>query len=305
MAIKPDDEIFAQYREVGTLLWRGFSIQQVCDQCFGNADDVGKARQMPVHYGSAEHHFQTISSPLCTQLPQAAGAAYFCKLEGKGRVTVCYFGEGAASEGDFHAGLNMAATSSVPCIFFCRNNGYAISTPVESQYRGDGIAARGIAYGMHTIRVDGNDIWAVYEATMAARKIASGEDGTGVTKPVLVEAMTYRESHHSTSDDSTRYRSTEEIADWRSRSNPVKRLRAYLEKKGWWDAQKESSLQAEERKAVLTALAAAEQKPRPPITTMFEDVYGDKVLPQHLADQAAELNAHIAEHPGEYAAEGH
>jgi 2-oxoisovalerate dehydrogenase E1 component alpha subunit len=94
---------------------------------------------MPIHYGSAQLAFQTISSPLGTQIPQAVGAAYSFKLNKKGLLSICYFGEGAASEGDAHAGMNMAATTRSPVIFFCRNNGYAISTPAKEQYRGDGI----------------------------------------------------------------------------------------------------------------------------------------------------------------------
>jgi 2-oxoisovalerate dehydrogenase E1 component alpha subunit len=194
MALQPDDEVFAQYREVGLLLHRGFSVEQVADQCFATASDLGKGRMMPVHYGSKELHVQTISSPLATQIPQAAGAAYAQKLAGNGRIVACYFGEGAASEGDFHAGMNIAATMGSPVIFFCRNNQYAISTPSREQYRGDGIAGRGLAYGMHTIRVDGNDIFAVFAATKAARAIASGKGPDGLQQPVLIEAMTYRES---------------------------------------------------------------------------------------------------------------
>lgn len=241
------------------------ALLQFLLQCFSNADDGAKGRQMPVHYGSAHLNFQTISSPLATQIPQAAGAAYACKLEGKGRVVVCYFGEGAASEGDFHAGMNIAATMEAPCIFFCRNNGYAISTSVVDQYRGDGIAARGLAYGMHTIRVDGNDVWAVLEACTTARAIASGQDGTGKTKPVLIEAMTYREGHHSTSDDSTTYRKVDEIKQWKEKSNPVMRLRRYMTAKGWWTPEMEAEVVARERKAVLTALTAAEKKPKPDV----------------------------------------
>lgn len=286
-------------------MWRGFTLQNFADQCFSNKDDLGKGRQMPVHYGSARLHFQTISSPLATQLPQAAGAAYACKMEGKGRITACYFGEGAASEGDFHAALNMAATLSVPCVFVCRNNGFAISTPVKEQYAGDGIGARGIAYGMHTIRVDGNDVWAVLTAARRARAIACGDDGTGVTKPVLIEAMTYREGHHSTSDDSTRYRKAEEIKTWRDVSNPVKRLRRYMERRGWWDAEKEEALLAAEKKAVLTAMGAAERKPRPEVTELFADVYAGPGLPRHLEDQFAELKAHTAKYPDHYEAVGH
>lgn len=126
--------MLAQYREAGVLMWRGFSLSQFADQCFSNAGDLGKGRQMPVHYGTAALHFQTISSPLATQIPQAVGAAYGLKLEDRAKGTppegrrcaVCYFGEGAASEGDFHAALNFAATLEAPVLFFCRNNGFAI-----------------------------------------------------------------------------------------------------------------------------------------------------------------------------------
>lgn len=186
-ALRPDDMIFGQYREAGVLMYRGFTLTEFMNQVYSNMYDYGKGRQMPVHYGSKKLHFQTISSPLATQLPQAAGAGYALKLEGKGRICMCYFGDGAASEGDFHAALNMAATTSSPTVFFCRNNGYAISTPASEQYKGDGIASRGIGYGMDTIRVDGNDVLAVYLATELARKVAQEEE-----RPVLIEAMTYR-----------------------------------------------------------------------------------------------------------------
>lgn len=131
------------------------------------------------------------------------------------------------------------------------------------QYNGDGIAARGVAYGMHTMRVDGNDVWAVLEATKRAREIASGSDGSGTTKPVLIECMTYREGHHSTSDDSTRYRTMEEIKHWKETSNPIMRLRKYLERRGWWNQDMENALVASERKAVLTAMTNAERKSKP------------------------------------------
>lgn len=103
-------------------------------------------------------------------------------------------------------------------ILFSRNNGYAISTPVEEQYRGDGIAVRGPAYGMSTIRVDGNDVFAVYNAVKEARNIAINE-----MRPVLVEAMTYRIGHHSTSDDSSAYRSVDEVRYWDQKDHPITR----------------------------------------------------------------------------------
>lgn len=117
-ALEPDDPVYAQYREVGVLVWRGLPVASLMNQCYSNCLDPGRGRQMPVHHGSAPHHFQTISSPLATQIPQAAGSAYALKMRGAPRIVICYFGEGAASEGDFHAGLNIAATTRSPVIFF-------------------------------------------------------------------------------------------------------------------------------------------------------------------------------------------
>ena len=291
MALQGDDEVLAQYREVGLLLWRGYTLEQVCDQCFSSADDPGKGRMMPVHYGYAPLHFQTISSPLGTQIPQAAGVAYAHKLGGTGRVAVCYFGDGAASESDFHAGMNIASTMGSPTIFFCRNNLWAISTPSSEQFRGDGIAGRGVALGMHTIRVDGSDVLAVYAATKAARALALSGGG----RPVLVEAMTYRESHHSTSDDSTRYRSLEEIDAWRTKSNGVRRTRLYLEGLGLWDAAQEEALLAAEKREVLRIIALVEGKPKVAVDQLFTDVYKD--MPPRLAAQEAEMREHIAKFP--------
>ena len=208
-ALLPKDLVYGQYREAGVLMYRGFSLDGFMNQCYGNSADEGKGKQMPIHYGSKEFNFVTISSPLGTQLPQAVGSAYAFKRAQNGLAVICYFGEGAASEGDCHAAFNFSATLECPVLFFCRNNGYAISTPVHEQYRGDGIAVRGPAYGMATIRVDGNDILAVYNATKKARELAVSED-----RPVLIEAMTYRIGHHSTSDDSSAYRSVDEVIEY-------------------------------------------------------------------------------------------
>lgn len=197
----------------------------------------------------------------------------------------------------------MAATLQVPAIFVCRNNGFAISTPVAEQYRGDGIAARGIAYGIHTMRVDGNDVFAVRAAMTAARAIASGSDGSGATKPVLLECMTYREGHHSTSDDSTRYRSPDEIKSWRETANPVRRLRRYMERRGWWNQEKEDALVATERKAVLQAMTAAERKPKPPALELIHDVYHE--VPLELQRQYDDLQGHVAKYPQHYSSEEH
>jgi 2-oxoisovalerate dehydrogenase E1 component alpha subunit len=210
------------------------------------------------------------------------------------RIAVCYFGEGAASEGDFHAALNIAATRSCPVVFICRNNGYAISTPTLEQYRGDGIASRGLGYGIDTIRVDGNDIWAVREVTKRARELALKDGG----RPVLIEAMSYRISHHSTSDDSFAYRARVEVEDWKRRDNPITRLRKYLEKKGLWDEDKEKDARTRLRKDVLQAFNDAEKEKKPPLRSMFEDMY-EEMTPTTKA-QMKELRDVIERYPNEY-----
>ncbi|KAF7732818.1 hypothetical protein EC973_000094 [Apophysomyces ossiformis] len=292
-ALQPEDVVFGQYREAFMLLYRGFTMDEITNQCFSNELDYGKGRQMPIHYGSKKHNFQTISSPLGTQIPQAAGAAYALKLSGKQACAICFFGEGAASEGDFHAGLNMAATLGSPTIFFCRNNGYAISTPSSEQYKGDGIASRGAGYGIDTIRIDGNDIWAVYNATKAARTIALEEK-----KPVLIEAMTYRIGHHSTSDDSTKYRDRKEVEERAQFDNPITRLRRYLENKQWWSQEEDDNWKKEVKKQVLTSFAAAEKKKKPAIRNLFTDVY-DEMTP-NLVAQHRELEELIKKYPEYY-----
>ena len=206
----------------------------------------------------------------------------------------CYFGEGAASEGDFHAALNIAATRSCPVVFICRNNGFAISTPTLEQYRGDGIASRGIGYGIDTIRVDGNDIFAVREATKEARRMALENGG----KPVLIEAMSYRVSHHSTSDDSYAYRARVEVEDWKRRDNPITRLRKWMENKGIWNEDMERELRETTRKTVLKEFAAAEREKKPELKNMFTDVY-EEMTPEAKA-QREELKRILETYPEEY-----
>eukprot|EP00884_Botryococcus_braunii_P022154 jgi/Botrbrau1/8622/Bobra.0196s0018.2 len=243
-ALSDADTVFSQYREQGVLYYRGFSLTDFANQCFGNDLEIAKGRQMPVHYGSRQLNFHTISSPLATQLPHAAGAAYALKLQGRQCCVVAYFGEGAASEGDFHAAINFSATLGSPVVFVCRNNGWAISTPATEQYRGDGIAGRGPSYGVATIRVDGGDVRAVFNATAEARSLAVEHK-----VPVLIEAMSYRTGHHSTSDDSARYRTRDEMQRWKAR-DPVMRFQRWLTANAWWDEAAEQDLRQRTRKEV-------------------------------------------------------
>ncbi|MCG6657201.1 thiamine pyrophosphate-dependent dehydrogenase E1 component subunit alpha [Halomonas campisalis] len=291
-ALDDADMIMAQYREQGALAYRGFTYDEFMNQLFGNELDYGKGRQMPIHYGSRKLHYMTISSPLATQIPQAAGYAYGQKLAGEGHCTITFFGEGAASEGDFHAALNMASVHKAPVIFFCRNNGYAISTPASEQFAADGIAPRAFGYRMHVIRVDGNDVLAVYQATQQARVIAVEQN-----QPVLIEAMTYRLAAHSSSDDPSGYRSRKEEEAWREK-DPILRMQRWLIDLGWWSEDEEKALQESLRREVLETLKRAEKRPPPPLDSLVSDVYAD-VTPA-LQRQLDRLKSHIRRHPEAY-----
>jgi 2-oxoisovalerate dehydrogenase E1 component alpha subunit len=291
-ALSANDMIMSQYREQGALAYRGYRTEQFMNQMFSNKLDPNKGRQMPIHYGDKALNFMTISSPLGTQIPQAAGYAYGQKMAGNDALTICYFGEGAASEGDFHAGLNMASVLNCPVIFFCRNNGYAISTPASEQFSGDGIASRGLGYGVKTIRVDGNDVLAVYLATQKAREIALKENC-----PVLIEAMTYRLAAHSTSDDPTGYRSKEEEQKWREK-DPVQRFENWMKSKDWIDETEHKQFVEQTRQDVLAAMKKAEQVDICEIDDLINDVYDTP--PWHLREQLSQLKQHIRLYPEAY-----
>ncbi|CAM3691374.1 MULTISPECIES: thiamine pyrophosphate-dependent dehydrogenase E1 component subunit alpha [Pseudoalteromonas] len=301
-ALDQDDMIMAQYREQAALHYRGFTLDQFMNQMFSNERDLGKGRQMPIHYGSAALNYMTISSPLGTQIPQATGYAYGQKIKhidpqtgelnsAIDNITICYFGEGAASEGDFHAGLNMAAVHKSPVIFFARNNGYAISTPADEQFKGDGIASRGVGYGIKTIRVDGADALAVYAATKKARDIA-----TTTGEPVLIESIAYRLGAHSTSDDPSGYRSKDEEANYQA--CPIERFRKWLVKQNWLNEEEDVKAKETIREDILAALKRAEVIAKPPLEELVSDVY-DTPIPS-LQRQYEQLKNHIKQHPDAY-----
>lgn len=301
-ALDQNDMIMAQYREQAALHYRGFTLDQFMNQMFSNELDLGKGRQMPIHYGSKALNYMTISSPLGTQIPQATGYAYGQKIKhidaktGElastiDNITICYFGEGAASEGDFHAGVNMAAVHQVPVIFFARNNGYAISTPADEQFKGDGIASRGVGYGIKTIRVDGTDALAVYAATKKAREIAVS---TG--EPILIESIAYRLGAHSTSDDPSGYRSKDEEAN--HQVCPIDKFRKWLIKQDWLNEADDVKAKESIREEILAALKRAEVVAKPALEELISDVY-DTPIPS-LQRQYEQLKAHIKLHPDAY-----
>lgn len=276
-ALENSDWLYPQYREVGVMFWRGATVEEVVHQMFGNAKDLTKGRQMPNHFGSRAMNVVHVSSPIGTKIPHAAGCAYAMKLMNEPNIAVAYFGEGATSEGDFHVGVNFAAVRKAPAIFFCRNNGYAISTPASKQFASQGIAPKGIGYGVITYKVDGNDFIALYSVVAKARRLCL--EGQG---PILIEAVTYRKGAHSTSDDPSVYRPEGETDLWTDR-DPIIRLRKFLEKRELWNEALEASTLEEIQKEVTSAIECAKTTPPPPVESLFQDVYFE--MPQTLKHQ--------------------
>lgn len=289
-ALDLDDWMYPQYREAGILFWRGFSIESYVHQMFGDAKDLTLGRQMPNHFGSRALNVVTVSSPIGTKLPHAAGCAYAMRLQKDPHVVICYFGEGATSEGDFHVGLNFAAVRKAPCIFFCRNNGYAISTPADHQFASDGIAPKGEGYGIKTWRVDGNDFFAVFDACAAAKEHALQGHG-----PALIEAMTYRMGSHSTSDDPSRYRQESEVESWKEKC-PIKRLKIYLGFKNLWNEAIEQEWLSQIGHEIDDAIEKAKAMSKPPLNSLIEHVYFE--VPTLLKEQLEEVKtfAQAVEH---------
>ncbi|VYS68268.1 unnamed protein product [Arabidopsis thaliana] len=211
----------------------------------------------------------------------------------KNACAVTFIGDGGTSEGDFHAGLNFEAVMEAPDVFICRNHGWAISTHISEQFRSDGIVVKGQAYGIRSIRVDGNDALAVYSAVRSAREMAVTEQ-----RPVLIEMMTYRVDHHSTSDDSTKYRAADEIQYWKMSRNSVNRFRKSVEDNGWWSEEDESKLRSNARKQLLQAIQAAEKWEKQPLTELFNDVYD--VKPKNLEEEELGLKELIEKQPQDY-----
>jgi pyruvate dehydrogenase E1 component alpha subunit len=277
MALEPEDWVFPAYREPGAALVRGLPVDAIIGQAYGNSADPAKGRQMPSHYGARSINFVTPSSPVGTQIPIAVGAAWAMKIRRQPGVCLVYFGDGATSEGDFHAGMNFAGVFKTPTVFFCKNNQWAISLPVSMQTAAKTLASKADAYGFDGVRVDGNDLLAVYAVTK--RAVDHARSGGG---PTLVEAVTYRLGPHSSSDDPTRYRPKEEVESWAAR-DPIERLRRYLEVKGIWTKAWDDALRKELEDLVSETIRRVEKAPPPTLESLFEDVYAE--MPPHLREQ--------------------
>lgn len=285
--LREQDWAFPALREGAVLLMRGYPLDLYVAQLMGCGLDPTHGRQMPCHFSSAEHHYVSLSSVIGTQVPQAMGAAWAAKIRRDDAVVIGYLGDGATSSPDFHCALTFAGVHKVPCIYFCQNNQFAISVPFSKQTASDGIAVKARAYGLPGVAVDGNDVLAVYRATLeAAERARAGEGAT------LIEAITYRLEGHSSSDDPTRYRDERVTKEW-IQKDPIARFRHFLELEGLVDEAVEESIRAERKRAIDAAIATAEASPPPDVGTLFTDVYAG--MPRHLREQR---DATLAEQGG-------
>ncbi len=287
LALEPDDWVFPAYRELAVALVRGVPLQAIIDQLFGNADDLCRGRQMPNHFAFRDQRFVSASSPIGTQITQAVGAGIAAKLRKAPIATITYFGDGATSSNDFHAGLNFAGVYRAPTVFLCQNNEWAISLPREQQTKSATLAMKAEAYGFPGVVVDGNDLRAVHAAVRRARARAVAGEG-----PTLIEAQVYRLGPHSTSDDPRRYRPDAQVDAARQR-DPVHRLRAELGTAGLLDDAADAKIAEEARAALTAAIAHAEAAAPVEPLSLFDDVFARRT--PRLDAERAEAAQHLAE----------
>jgi pyruvate dehydrogenase E1 component subunit alpha len=279
----PDDWIVPALREAGVGLMRGMSLDSYVAQIIGNGDDPTKGRQMPCHPCDRAHHYVVMSSCVSTQVPHAVGIAMAMKLKGdRDRCAFGFMGDGGTSEPDVHVGLNFAGVMRAPAVLICQNNQWAISTPGSAQCAAETLALKAIGYGIEPLRVDGNDVLAVYEAVGRAAAKARRGDG-----PTFIELLTYRVSAHSSSDDPTRYRDESVTDVWKTQRDPVRRLRAHMERRGWLTAGEHEALAARLEAEVREVIARQEQVAPPALSSLIDDVYEQPTWAQR--EQLAEL----------------
>lgn len=220
------------------------------------------------------------------QISHAVGVAWGMKLRGDKSAALAIFGDGATSEGAFHEACNFAGVMHAPAVLFCQNNGWAISVPRAHQTASETIAQKALAYGITGILLDGNDVLAVYREVRAALERA--RSGAG---PMLIEALTYRFGPHTTSDDPTRYRPAGELETWQQEREPIRRLRAYLERQNLWDERRQAALEEECRERIASAVTAAMAEPPPAPEEMFEHIFAEPT--PLMREQRSELLAHL------------
>jgi 2-oxoisovalerate dehydrogenase E1 component subunit alpha len=265
-ALEPVDFAFPSYREHGVAYCRGVDPVDILRLWRG----AGLSGWDPADFGIATPAIVVGSQPL-----HATGYALGIQLDGVPSAAIVYFGDGASSEGDVAEALCFAASYTVPLVFFCQNNQWAISEPVRVQSH-TSLAQRGEGYGIPGIRVDGNDVLAVLAATRLAMSRARSGHG-----PTLIEAVTYRMGPHTTSDDPTRYRTRAEVEQWRAK-DPLARLHTLLQTEGLLDESFEDAVAARADAAASALRRGVLAMPDPEPATLFEHVY---VEPHPLLDE--------------------
>lgn len=268
-ASEPDDWIIPALREAGVGLYRGMTLDAYIAQIFGNADDPTKGRQMPCHPCDRAHNYVVMSSCVSSQIPHAVGVALAMRMSGHaGRIAFGFMGDGGTSEPDFHVALNFAGVLHAPCVLICQNNQWAISTPGSVQTAAETIAQKGPGYGVYSVRADGNDVLGVHALVRHVADRARRGDG-----PAFVELLTYRVSAHSSSDDPSRYRDESVTEVWRGKRDPLRRLRIFLEARGWLAAGEHDAWATRLEAEVREAIARQEQVGPPALATLIDDVY--------------------------------
>lgn len=261
------DYFLPYYRDYSLVLSVGMTPYELMLSAFAKAEDPNSGgRQMPGHFGSKRLRIVTGSSPVTTQVPHAVGVALSAKMRKQDIVSFVTFGEGSSNQGDFHEGANFAGVHKLPVIFMCENNQYAISVPLHKQISGK-VSDRALGYGFPGIRVDGNDALAVYKAVKEARERAIRGEG-----PTLIEALMYRLSPHSTSDNDLAYRTKEEVEEnWKK--DGIVRFKQYLISCGIWDEEKDADLQAQLALEIKEATDSADNAPFPKPEDTLKHVY--------------------------------
>ncbi|NQW21272.1 MAG: thiamine pyrophosphate-dependent dehydrogenase E1 component subunit alpha [Chloroflexi bacterium] len=261
------DHYLIYYRQFAAMMALGTEPEEMLRGFLAKTDDpMSGARQFPLHGAHPRVDLFNFSNVIATQLPQAAGVALADKLKGSDAVTVVFFGDGASSQGDTHEAMNFAGIHKLPVIFFCENNRYAISVPLEKQMGVESVASRAVGYGFPGVQVDGTDVGAVYEVTNVAIERARAGDG-----PTLIEASVERLLPHTTDDDHTRYRSSEDIVQMLNR-DPIRILAELLKRRGQLTDSGDEEIHALAKKRVNLATDTVDAEPYPSVESMFDHV---------------------------------
>ncbi|EXX88329.1 2-oxoisovalerate dehydrogenase [Paenibacillus darwinianus] len=266
---RDNDYFLPYYRDYGFVMAVGMTMRDLMLSVFAKAEDPNSGgRQMPGHFGSKKLRIVTGSSPVTTQVPHAVGIAYAAKLKRKPIVSFVTFGDGSSNQGDFHEGCNFAGVHKLPVIFMCENNQYAISIPLHKQVSGH-ISDRALGYGFPGYKVDGNDPLEVYRIVKEARERAVAGEG-----PTLIEAVMYRMSPHSTSDNDLAYRTKEEVEAHRDKDG-LPKYKQYLIDCGLWSEEQEAALLKEVNRMMDEAIEYADKAPFAPPEDIMRHVYAD------------------------------